>query len=235
MNRVFPKTVCFATALAIGISSSFCLNFLRSDSDNISPLTVVELARPTAPPAVTESPSEFTIRSIDFANFRYPSRFVGEAGGFRLRDGELLPKRKDEIGRPLDMWLKLVNVTYGDVTGDGADEAIVDLGWITGGTAMPDLVYIFTLSHGKPKLLWAFETGDRADGGFKNVFADSGQLVVELLGKNKIIGRNLYENDGTTTGLCCPTYFTRTRYEWTNNRFRQRASSDIKLEVGGAG
>ena len=76
-------------------------------------------------------------------------------------------------------------------------------------------------------MLWAFETGDRADGGYKNVFAENGQLVVELYGKDKIIGTNLYKDDGTKNGACCPSYFTRTRYEWVKNRFRQQGMSEV--------
>jgi len=144
-----------------------------------------------------------------------------------LQNGELLLKRKDEIGRPFDPWLNLVDVTYGDVTGDGTEEAIINLGWTTGGSAIPDLVYIYGLSHGKPKLLWTFETGDRAYGGYKNVFAENGQLVVELNGWDKIIGRNLYEEDGTNRGACCPTFFTRTRYKWTNKHFQQQGNAEV--------
>ncbi len=138
---------------------------------------------------------------------------AGEQGGFRLRNGELLPKQRTASGRPLDKWLKLADVEYGDVTGDGNEEAIIDLGWITGGSAIPDLIYIYTLRNAHPKVLWAFETGDRADGGYMNVYADNGELLVELAGKDKIIGKNLYEDDGTKNGVCCPTFFTRTRYQ----------------------
>ena len=77
------------------------------------------------------------------------------------------------------------------------------------------------------KVAWAFETGDRADGGYKKVSAENGELVVELQGKNKVIGRDLYADDGTHTGLCCPTHFTRTRYKWAHNRFRQTGKSEV--------
>ena len=83
------------------------------------------------------------------------------------------------------------------------------------------------LRKGNPQLLWAFETGDRADGGLKRVFAENGELLVELHGKDKIIGRNLYEDDGADTGDCCPAHFTRTRYTWSRNRFRQNAPAAV--------
>ena len=226
MKRIFINSLSFATTLAIGVSIPFFLLFLRSGGGDISALTIAEDVPVMAPAALPETSPESPIRRVDFANFTYASYFVGEVGGFKLRDGELLPKRRDKIGRPLDMSLVLASVAYGDVNGDGAEEAIIDLGWETGGTAIPDLIYVYGLDRGKPKLLWAFETGDRADGGYKNVFAENGELVIELYGKDKIIGRDLYAEDGTSNGTCCPTYFTRTRYKWANNHFRQQGEPE---------
>jgi hypothetical protein len=226
MRRVSIHTLCFAVTLAIGVAVSWFLIFLQSDGSEIPAVVFIEDGTVVAPCALPKSLT-FPIREVDFANLTYPSQFLGAAGGFNMRNGEVPPQRKDELGRPLDIWLVLGSVTYGDVTGDGLEEAIVELGWLTGGTASPGLVYIYGLKKGKPNLLWAFETGDRADGGLKNVFAENGQLVVELKGKDKIPGWNLYEDDGTNHGACCPTYFTRTRYEWVSNRFRQKEQSEV--------
>jgi hypothetical protein len=38
----------------------------------------------------------------------------------------------------------------------------------------PYYVYIFIVENGKPELIWHFETGDRADGGLRQVFAEKG-------------------------------------------------------------
>ena len=175
-----------------------------------------------------------SIRSIDFTNFSYPSKVAdlsyssktAKGNVYRLRQGELPPKF-GERNRLLNVWLKFGSVVYDDLTGDDNEEAIVNLSWITGGSAMPNLVYIYTLRKGRPKLLWAFETGDRADGGLKDVHAENGQFVLELYGKDKIIGRNLYADDGTKNGDCCPTFFTRTRYVWRGNRFRQKEKAEV--------
>jgi hypothetical protein len=107
-------------------------------------------------------------------------------------------------------------LNYGDVTGDGNEEAMVALGIDNRGSAIPDYVYIFAVEKGKPKLIWDFETGDRADGGLRNVYAENGQLVIELFGKDRFIGGQLYRGD---EGLCCPSSFTRTRYKWTGKHF----------------
>jgi hypothetical protein len=100
------------------------------------------------------------------------------------------------------------------------------------GSAIPEIVYIFTLATGRPKLLWSFETGDRADGGFRNVYADRGELVIELYGKDRIIGSNLYRGE---EGLCCPSSFTRARYEWRGNRFHLKGTPEVlPNDQGGA-
>ena len=59
------------------------------------------------------------------------------------------------------------------------------------------------------KLLWHFSTGDRADGGLKDVCADTGHLIVEL-----------HSQEGSN-GLCCTTRFVRTRYKWEGDKFQQ--------------
>jgi hypothetical protein len=227
MKRLAIYFFAAIVAFTIGVCSSSMWRSIGPSSSGIHPVVIEATGIATPILAIPKSSSVSTIRNVDFANFNYPSDVAGEHGGFKLTNGELLPKKQTPSGRPLDMWLKLVDVAYGDVTGDGSEEAIIDLGWITGGSAIPDLVYIYRLRKGSPKMLWAFETGDRADGGYRNVYAESGKLVVELQGKDKIIGNNLYEDDGTKNGACCPTFFTRTRYEWAANRFLRIGKSEV--------
>jgi len=105
---------------------------------------------------------------------------------------------------------RLSYLTYGDVTGDGVEEAIVVLSApFTGGTMRLNCVYVFTQQGERPKLLWAFGTGDRADGGLRQVFVQDGALVVERYKKT------------ANSGDCCAPLFTRVRYRWEGNRFQQ--------------
>jgi len=117
--------------------------------------------------------------------------------------------------------MSYVTTKYLDATGDGEDEAVVILKVETGGAAIPQIVHIFGWKDGKPELLWPFRTGDRADGGLKDIRAENGELVVELFGQDRfLLGQT---ETGRITGdeeqLCCPTYFTRTRYKWNGNAF----------------
>src|SRR2546425_1142334 len=122
------------------------------------------------------------------------------------------------IRRPPRSTLFPYTTLFRSITGDGDEDAMVALGIDNHGSAIPDYVYIFTIEKGKAKLIWDFETGDRADGGLRNVYADNGQLVIELFGKDRVIGGQLYTGE---EGLCCPSSFTRTRYKWTGKHFEE--------------
>lgn len=117
--------------------------------------------------------------------------------------------------------MSYVATKYFDVTGDGEDEALVVLKIETAGSAIPQLVYVFTWKDGKPELIWPFRTGDRADGGLKSLRAENGMLRVELYGQDRfVLGQT---ETGKITDdveqLCCPTYFTRSFYKWNGKNF----------------
>jgi hypothetical protein len=130
-------------AFTIGVGSSSMWRSIALGSSEMNAVVIEDTGIATPIPVIPKSSSASTIRNVDLANFKYPSEVAGKHGGFRLTNGELLPKKQTSSGLPLDMWLKLGDVVYGDVTGDGSEEAIIDLGWITGGSAIPDLVYIY--------------------------------------------------------------------------------------------
>ena len=182
----------------------------------VAPSSVKTLQSPIKP---------YSIRSVDFDNFTYPlpPGFIDRSNPrrtFRLKNGER-PETPDEMG------VFLSNVGYGNVTGDGQEEAIVTMSIVTGGSALPNIVYIYTLKGSKPRLLWAFDTGDRADGGLRRVKAENGRLLVELYGNRRILGKDLYAEDKTNRGACCPTFFTRARYKWTGIGFRLASKPEV--------
>jgi hypothetical protein len=156
------------------------------------------------PPPTPPSP----IRSVNFENFTYPE--IGSRGKFTLKDGQ---EPTDSDPR------SLVDVIYGDVTGDGEEEALVVHSQSTGGSAIPYFVYVYTMNRGKPKLLWSFYAGERGDGGLRQVYGEGGGLVVELYGRDRVVnGGTSVEEDNI--GVCCPKFYTRSRYEWRGGRFR---------------
>lgn len=177
-------------------------------------------ATPSAAPLAKAAPtSNSPIRSIDFSNFAFPKYPIYDRERERyvtLKPGERMP----------------FYTAYGDITGDGEEEAMLALGVESGGSAIPHVIYVYGIQGKRLKLLWRFEDGDRADGGLRRIYAENGGLVVELYGKRtdgtgKIVGSDLFAEDGMMGGDCCPSHFTRARYKWNGKRFVLRDEPEV--------
>ena len=166
----------------------------------------------------TDSP----IGQIDFTNYTYPL-----PRGWQFPDGKdvelingIQPASKEEkkIG------LEYVTTKFLDATGDGQDEAAVILKIDTTGSAIPQIVYLFAMQNEKPELIWYFRTGDRADGGLKDIRSDAGDVIVELYGQDRyIIGEvDTLKITGDEEQICCPTHYTRSIYKWNGTHFRMQ-------------
>lgn len=174
-------------------------------------------------PSPTPEPIETTsspIGNFDFKNYTYPlpRGWQGEMREITLENGKapvLMSEEEKKIGA---MYVK---TKYGDVTADGQDEALVIIKIETGGAALPQVVYVFEWKNNEPEMIWYFRTGDRADGGLRDLRAENGELVVELYGQDRYIFGDVETMKiiGDEEQLCCPTYFTRNRYKLTNGRF----------------
>ncbi len=173
--------------------------------------------------------------TFDFKNFTYPlprGWQHPEANEITLENGkvkavavdvdeEMSDEERAERKAARRIGMSYVTARFMDVTGDGADEAVVILKVETTGNAIPQLVYIYEWKDDAPALLWNFRTGDRADGGLKDVRIENSLLTVELYGQDRFL---LGETEtGKITGdeeqLCCPTHFTRSAYKWNGKNF----------------
>lgn len=179
--------------------------------------------------------SESPIAKFDFKNFTYelPRGWQNpDSSEITLTNGKLAPvfvatneemsdEEKSELKSKRRIGMSYVTTKFLDVTGDGQDEALVILKVETTGSAIPQLVYVFIWKDDKPELIWPFRTGDRADGGLKDLRIENGELIVELYGQDRfLLGQT---ETGKVTGdeeqLCCPTFFTRSRYKWNGKSF----------------
>jgi hypothetical protein len=211
-----------ASWLAIGLRQAPIVKF-QSPSQVVAPVAW-HVNTDSIPLAAPYS----AIRSVDFENYTYPAWLIfdNRKKTFTLQDGEL-PAQLDKNGWLVEVGLS-VDVDYDDVTGDGIEDAILRFGLDNrGGSAIVEAVYVYAMRRGRPAFLWGFLAGDRAEGGLKSVYGDNGELVVELNGRDKIVGTNLYATDETSQGACCPMVFTRTRYQWRGNRFRQKGEAEV--------
>lgn len=183
-----------------------------------------------------DSTTSSPIGGFDFKNFTYelPRGWQNPDGTseVRLTNGKIAPVETD-INDKMDdeekadakalrrIGLSFVTVKYFDLTGDGQDEAVVVLKIETGGSAIPQIGYVFTWKDGQPELLWPFRTGDRADGGLKSIRAENGMFVVELFGQDRFLLGQVETGKITNDieQLCCPTFFTRSIYKWNGKNF----------------
>jgi len=81
------------------------------------------------------------------------------------------------------------------------------------------LIFVYAADGSRPKEIWIFMTGDRAEGGLKNISFQDGDLVVELFGDDKFENGEWRSTIPKTEGLCCPTIFTKTIFHWDGKQF----------------
>lgn len=156
------------------------------------------------------------IRRFDFRNFSY--RAAGEL--LRVSEGRGVYQSSGDETFSFDV--ERVMVAYGDVTGDGSDEAAVTVYYTGGGTGAFSKGFLFALQGGRLKLLTTFEGGDRADGGINEVRIEGGALIVR---------RNEPERmNGVPVGLCCPVYLITAKYRWDGRRL-VRVGEPQKVEI----
>lgn len=126
----------------------------------------------------------------------------------------------DRLERERAPLVSVDSVTYGDLDGDGVDEAAVHLNYSTGGTMNWDFLYIYKLKSGQPKALAILESGSRAYGGLARSVVENGQLVLDFADAERLVGD------------CCSEGYIRIHYRWRNGAFieeGQRERGDLNL------
>ena len=243
------KEIALTAAIAVLLSGSACQRSAEAEPERAgsaslsAPMAEQAAAEPTPPfPNLQKEIMDERYRTantplgaFDFKNFTYPL-----PRGWQNPDGSdltLVNGRVDPVWKFIDedmpdeekmearatrrIGMSYVTTKYIDLTGDGRDEAVVVMKVETTGAAIPQLVYVFEWKEDKPVLIWNFRTGDRADGGLKDIRIEEGRVLVELYGQDRfLLGQT---ETGKITGdeeqLCCPTYFTRTFYKWNGKDF----------------
>jgi hypothetical protein len=175
------------------------------------------------------------IAAVDFRNHAYPlprGWQNPDGSDAQLVDGRLDPvavhlpedisdEEKVKLKSERRIGLSYVTTRFLDVNFDGQDEAAVILKIETTGNAIPQIVYVYEFKDGGPEMMWYFRTGDRADGGLKDIRTQDRELVIELYGQDRFVLGEV--ETGKITGdeeqLCCPTHFTRSFYKWNGKHF----------------
>ena len=203
------KEIALAAAIAVLLFASACRTATEAEPDSVH--AEVNAPAPAPQPSPSPSSdmpnlqaeildarfkdSASPLSSFDFKNFTYPlPRGWQNPDGtdLTLTDGKRLPiskfvtddmedDEKAEARALRRIGMSYVTTRYLDMTGDGQDEAIVILKVETTGNAIPQLVYVFEWKDEKPELIWNFRTGDRADGGLKDLRIENGEIVLGVL------------------------------------------------------
>jgi hypothetical protein len=127
------------------------------------------------------------IHAVDFRNFTYMPSCADFAAAnepkvaLKTVDG----KFEGAAGSDLKGFLfEVRDVAYGDLTGDGKDEAVVRTLCNTGGSGSFDEELVFTLKDGQPVLLGRVPGGDRAVGAVRCARVEGGALKAERVGND---------------------------------------------------
>lgn len=249
--NIKPKEIAGSLAIAILLSLSSCQTAAENNPPLAEIQPSVAYAEPKSEAAASPFPNlqaeildnrnkttSSPFGRFDFKNFTYPlprGWQNPDQSDLTLVNGHILPvsvaideemsdEEKIERRARRRIGMSFITTKFLDITGDGQDEAIVILKVETTGAAIPQFVYIYEWKDDKPELLWYFRTGDRADGGLKDLRFENGELVVELYGQDRFLLGEVETNKitGDEEQLCCPTFFTRTTYKWNGSNFHMQ-------------
>lgn len=158
-----------------------------------------------------------TVRDVDWMNRTYDS---GDLGPVTLANGAYafaFDENGNEVAadyEPADPdayvergELSVSAPTYGDLDGDGREEAILVTHFYGGGTGRFTGIDVWTMKDGKETLLGSIPGGDRGDGGIANVAVDGKVVVVDRMMS--------MEEDGA----CCPSKVQIERWSWDGKAF----------------
>lgn len=180
------------------------------DSDSNGEATQSRTTLKRRPPSV--------IRQIDFKNFTYQT--LGDSGrnfSIQLRNGEYTKKvsRLESYGTHFD------RVVYGDLTGDGEEEAIVVLVQEVSASSAEQYAYIYTVKNGSLSKLTKFVGGTSGC-----VFEGEECSILEVSIENGllIIDRAIPTDQDAK---CCPSLHRSTKYRWNGSQLVEVGKTQI--------
>lgn len=143
------------------------------------------------------------IRSVDFQNRAYES----EMGPVTVKDGEAEFEIDPEMPE-MHGWFNVSVPVYGDVDGDGAEDAIVITAFNGGGTGTFTTGEVYAMREGAGAVkIGEIPGGDRGDGGLDDIRIEGGKILVD---------RNLSTEDD---GACCPSKLQKEVWHWDGSAF----------------
>jgi invasion protein IalB len=153
-----------------------------------------------------------SIRDVDFKNFAYEVDYCnndGDNAKLSVKDGKYFRARSEEEGSEDPMYFAVGDVEFGDLDGDGKEEAVIISLCNTGGTGNFTEAYVFSMKNGVPFRVVTLSGGDRAYGGLREAKIKNGVLAVT-------------SNDvGEFGAACCPEFVVTNRYRMRNGKLSE--------------
>lgn len=212
-GRTGPRTALVALAVLIGAAAVAC----ASSGDEVStapttaPGTTVDpgitdaLADAAARGTVTTEADGAGIASVDFADFTYAPDTCGddtERDPFVVTDGRASTASGTNLSVDVDA------TAYGDLTGDGADEAVVLVSCNAGGNGSWVVALVYGVDgEGDPERLDILDAADRDDRVITGASISDGEIVTDEV---------IFVDDDPR---CCPSGAGSTIWAWDGSRF----------------
>jgi hypothetical protein len=161
-----------------------------------------------------------SIRSVNFKNFTYKLRCGDDpkTSSVRAKKGSF----SSEISGN-ESYLSIAGVRYGDLNGDGREEAAVTFSCGSGASYVYFGGLVFQIQNRKPALLAEIEGGNKGMGG-----------IVDVQIRNRFLVVKRYRL-GSAGSPCCPDSIETTKYRVYRKRLNKQGrsrSSEIR-EVSG--
>lgn len=187
----------------------------------------------TRPVRKGSSDLDHSVRKVDFLNFTYdwfPKGYgAHKEHSVTLKDGEMEPISvgdPDFPGDKLEVGFAFTTLSYGDLTSDNIEDAVVLLSVDENGSTPPSGVLVYTMEGAKPKLLWSHTDGGGPFHGLRDAYALNGFLIIEEYepAVGSIGGKPVYFGGSET--------YTRRYYLWNGSTFKVTNSVTLKNEDG---
>lgn len=112
-----------------------------------------------------------------------------------------------------NLCLQIRSVEFGDVDGDGKEEALMVVSTNLGGAGTSLDGYVFGIANGRPVLLGKVEGGDRGEGGIESLEVKNRSLVVRRFVSS------------AADDVCCPSRVRVERWRWVDGRLVNTGSA----------
>jgi hypothetical protein len=145
--------------------------------------------------------SKDDIHRVDFRNFSYKPVCTNPSGEGRLESLKVTDGVFSRNAPEDPIRFQVTSVVFGDLTGDGRDEAFVMTDCSLGGTGHWTEGFLYAVQNGQPRLVATLEGGDRAGGGMYRAKIVNGLLKLDTFAP------------GFGGGTCCPGFVDTTTYK----------------------